>query len=134
MSRNHDICDKSIAELATSIFAHNGAIPLPSRETEYFDAHPVLSRRKGITSPHICVWIDGKRFEQAKLARTGRSRDGEGKYQLMLGREATERVMRLCTNECEAWQREEILPSGARFTIQVSDTEAVFWMRLYWPV
>ena len=108
MNGKHDVCDKSIAELATSIFAHAGAIPLPSRETGYFDAHPALSRRKGISSPHICVWIDGKRFDRAKLARTGRSRDGEGKYQLMLGREATERVMRLCPDEYEAWQREKI--------------------------
>ena len=134
MSGKHDVCDKSIAELATSIFAHNGAIPLPSKEIEYFDAHPELSRRKGIASSHIQVWIDGKRFEGATLARTGSARSGEGKYQLRLGREATERVICLCQEEYKAWQKEEILSVGARFAIQVSDTEPVFWMRLYWPV
>lgn len=134
MNEKHTVCDKSIAELATSIFAHSGAIPLPSAQIEYFDAHPSLSRRKGITSPHIQVWIDGKRFDGATLARTGSARNGEGKYQLRLGRESTERVICLCQDEYEAWQKEEILPFGARFTILVSDTEPVFWMRLYWPV
>lgn len=124
------LCEKPLAQLAKSIFDHEGAIPLPSRWIDFLDAHPELRREKGVHAPYVRVRIGAVCLEKARLERTGNARGGAGKYQLRLGKEGAQAIARLCPEDYYAFRNGETAEEGASFALYVSENAPEFMLVL----